>query len=94
MILVHRLTGDSLVVNADHIERIEETPDTVLTLLDGKKILVKDSMSEVVDLVVAYRASILNLSYQPRAHPGEGTLQLVHSDADKGSAADLDEENR
>ncbi len=63
MIIVSRLNGARLAINADHIERIEETPDTVITLLDGKKILVLDSVMDVIDRVVEYRASVLRISY-------------------------------
>lgn len=79
MIVVRRLNGEPFGVNAEHIERIEETPDTVLTLLDGKKYIVLESLSEVLDLVVEYRAKILRISYAP-APPldrEDGHLRLV-----------------
>ena len=65
MIVVSRLNGEQFGVNAEHIERIEEMPDTVLTLLDGKKYIVRESLQEVLDLVIEYRASILRISYGP-----------------------------
>jgi flagellar protein FlbD len=76
VITVHRLNGDTIGVNADHIERIEEMPDTVLTLLDGKKILVKEALIEVIDLVIDYRASIVRRSTEPPRI--ETNLTLVH----------------
>lgn len=59
MILVHRLRGEPMFVNADLIETIESTPDTLLTLVDGRKTLVTESPQEVVDGVVAFRAAVL-----------------------------------
>lgn len=60
MIDVTRLNGKQITINSDHIEFIEETPDTVVTLQDGKKILVKESKDEVVDLIIAFRKEIQN----------------------------------
>ncbi|MGI5839067.1 MAG: flagellar FlbD family protein [bacterium] len=58
MIWVSRFNTKEFVVNAELIEFIEETPDTVLTLVTGKKILVKESAAEIVEKVLAYRRSI------------------------------------
>ena len=46
------------VLNSDLIETVEETPDTVITLVNGKKVLVEESMDEVVRLVIKYRQAI------------------------------------
>jgi flagellar protein FlbD len=59
LILVHRLRGEPLFVNADLIESIEATPDTVLTLVDGRRVFVDDTPQVVVDRIVAFRASLL-----------------------------------
>lgn len=58
MIKVTRLNGLDIVINADLIEFIEATPDTVLTLSTGKKFLLKDSVQDVVNKVIAYRQEI------------------------------------
>jgi len=58
VIYVTRLDGSQLVVNADLIETVEHTADTVITLLDGKKLVVRTLVNEVVDSVVAYRQLI------------------------------------
>ncbi len=47
------------VLNAELIETIEETPDTVITLTNGKKLIVEESMDEVVRRVMDYRRAIL-----------------------------------
>lgn len=53
-----RLDGSELVINADHLVTIERTPDTVLTLFTGARLMVKESVEEVVERVVAYRRRI------------------------------------
>ncbi len=58
MIYVTRLDGSQLVVNADLIETVEHTADTVITLLDGKKLVVKTPVQDVVDGVISYRQTI------------------------------------
>lgn len=55
MITVRRFSGEELVINAELIEMIESTPDTVITLVTGKKILVREDADEVVARVIAYR---------------------------------------
>jgi flagellar protein FlbD len=71
VILVHRLRGEPLFVNADLIETIESTPDTALVLVDGRRILVDEDARVVVERVVAFRASLLVAADQQRAQvPG------------------------
>jgi flagellar protein FlbD len=60
MIQLTRLNHLPLVLNSDLIEYIEITPDTVITLTTGQKIMVAESAAEVVERVVAFRRSILN----------------------------------
>ncbi|MDD3157538.1 MULTISPECIES: flagellar FlbD family protein [Sporomusaceae] len=61
MIKVTRLKAkDEFVLNAELIEMIEETPDTVVTLTNGKKLLVEESMEELVRKVMQYRRAIFN----------------------------------
>ncbi len=64
MIMLSRLNGLPFALNPDLIERAEATPDTVLTLCDGSKLLVGESVDEVVALVRQYRAQILSLAEQ------------------------------
>ena len=58
MIYVTRLDSSQLVVNADLIETVEHTADTVITLLDGKKLIVTTPVDDVVARVIAYRQTI------------------------------------
>lgn len=54
MITTTRLNGKPLVINADLIRTVEENPDTTITLVNGDRIIVKESMKEVVAKVIEY----------------------------------------
>ena len=58
MINVTKLNGIQITVNEDYIETVEETPDTVLTMSTGRKIIIKESRQEVINLVKSYRKDI------------------------------------
>ncbi len=55
MVLVTRLNNTEFFVNPDLIEFIEETPDTVVSLSTGKKIVVVESAEELVNRIIEYR---------------------------------------
>lgn len=59
MILVHRLRGDAVWLNPDLIEAVESTPDTVVTLVDGRRAVVSDPVEEVIERILEFRASVL-----------------------------------
>lgn len=64
MVTLTRLDGSSVVINAEIIEMLESTPDTIITLTNGKKYLVKEPSEEVVKKVIDYRQLTLkNLIY-------------------------------
>ncbi len=71
MIKVTKLNGSELVINADLIEFIEITPDTLISLTTGRKIMVQEDPDEIIARTVAYRN-------QARAYPvpagGSGSL--------------------
>lgn len=58
MIRVSRLDGTELVLNAHLIEIVEAVPDTVISLTTGRKLVVRESVNELVERVLAYRRSI------------------------------------
>ncbi len=58
MIELTKFNDMKFSVNADIIEFVEETPDTVISMTTGKKIIVKESRQEVVELVIKYKRSI------------------------------------
>jgi flagellar protein FlbD len=58
MIKLSRLNGKEFVLNADLIEQIEATPDTVITLTNGKTVMVAESADQVIKKVLKYRRLI------------------------------------
>lgn len=58
MIELTKLNEMKFSVNADIIELVEETPDTVVTLTTGRKLIVKETRQEITELVVSYKRSI------------------------------------
>lgn len=58
MITLTRLNGHPLMVNCDLIEQIEETPDTVVTLTSGNKLIVRDSMHDIQQKIVQFKRRI------------------------------------
>jgi len=59
MIQLTRLNNHPLVVNSDLIKFVEQAPDTVITLLSGEKIVVRESAPDVLERVVEFRRSVL-----------------------------------
>lgn len=64
MITLTRLSGSVFVLNADLIERIDATPDSVVTLVDGKKYVVAESLEQIIDEIRTYRAEVIAVSAQ------------------------------
>jgi flagellar protein FlbD len=58
MIKLTSLKGSEFYLNADLIERVEELPDTLITLIGGKKIWVSERAETVVDRIIYYKRSI------------------------------------
>lgn len=63
MIILTRLGGHEMAVNPDLIERAEPTPDTVITMVDGHKLVVAESIDEVVERIRTWRASVAARAY-------------------------------
>lgn len=59
MIELTRLNGSPMVLNSDLIKTAESSPDTMLTLVTGEKLIVREETAEVVERVLAYRARLL-----------------------------------
>lgn len=55
MITVSRLDGSEIIVNAELIQFIESTPDSIITMVDGNKLVVLESAEEIVERVIEYR---------------------------------------
>jgi flagellar protein FlbD len=60
MIQLTRLNNHPLAVNSDLIKFVEQAPDTVITLVNGDKIVVRESAEEVLNRVVEFRRSVLS----------------------------------
>ncbi|MGD0966797.1 MAG: flagellar FlbD family protein [Candidatus Aquilonibacter sp.] len=58
MIALTRLNGHPVMVNSDLIEQIEETPDTVVTLTSGNRLIVRDRMLEIQQKIVDFKRRI------------------------------------
>lgn len=78
MILLHRLHGEPVFVNADLVEAIEATPDTVLTLVDGRKAIVQEAPEVVAGRIIAFRAAVLVAADELRAQ-SRPTLAVVQT---------------
>ena len=80
MIYVTRLNHTPVVLNCDLIEHMETTPDTVISLTTGQKLMVLESAEEIIDRVVQYRRLILQ-ELPSRRHPpdsaGEGAMDQL-----------------
>ncbi len=59
MIELTRLNGQSMVVNCDLIKTAEASPDTMLTLINGEKLIVREPLQVIAGLVLDYRAQLL-----------------------------------
>jgi uncharacterized protein YlzI (FlbEa/FlbD family) len=75
MIELTRLNGAPMVLNSDLIKTAEASPDTMLTLINGEKLIVRENTAEVVERVLAYRARLL--ANVARRLPHFGDLQQV-----------------
>ena len=60
VISLRRLNNQPIMVNADLIESLESTPDTVVTLVSGNKLIVRDTMEEIRDRIVEYKRRIFS----------------------------------
>ena len=55
MIKVTRLNGSELVINVDLIESVEAIPDTIVSLVTGKKIMIKETTDSVIEKVAEFK---------------------------------------
>ncbi len=82
MITVTRLNGGAFALNPDLIERVETTPDTVVTLVDGAKYVVSESVDEVILRIRESKASVIALSHnlEQQLTTGKAVLRVVPSE--------------
>jgi uncharacterized protein YlzI (FlbEa/FlbD family) len=84
VIVLTSLNGQPLAVNSDLIKLVEGSPDTVLTLLSGEKLLVRESIEEVILRVIRFRRAILSTeplgSSTPSPAPTNRTAYYVRNE--------------
>jgi flagellar protein FlbD len=81
MIYVTRLNHTPVALNCDLIEHIETTPDTVISLTNGEKMMVLETTDEIIDRIIRYRRSILSPEYLERSAgeaSGKGSAGTGH----------------
>lgn len=71
MIQLTRLNGSAIVFNSDLIKTAEASPDTMLTLINGEKLIVREDCAEVAERIVAYRARLLAAVARRLPHYGD-----------------------
>ena len=82
MIQLTRLNNTRLAVNSDLIKYVEEAPDTVITLLNGEKLVVRETTEQVIERVLDFRRSVLCVDATSAVASGESTLSsLLVSDS-------------
>lgn len=94
MILLTRFhSGERFAVNSDLIERIEETPDTVITLTNGTRYVVQENIEEITEQIQTVKATTLAFATRLSEDPAIrriAHLRVVH-DQDGGDAPHLRE---
>ncbi len=79
MITLTRLSGSVFALNSDLIERVDATPDTVITLVDGTKYVVLEDLRTVVDMIREYRGAVIaesaRMAGAVEAEPEQPTAQ-------------------
>ncbi len=60
MIKLTGFNGKEFILNAEQIEKIEEVPECLITLINGKKYMVKENCQEVIDRVIEYKKRIFS----------------------------------
>jgi len=76
MIEVSKLNGEKYFVNAEAIDFVEATPDTMLTLASGKKLVVLESASDIVNKIIEYKKKLyMDLPRQIAKLVGENTSE-------------------
>ncbi|NYI59545.1 flagellar FlbD family protein [Cellulomonas soli] len=83
MIVVTRLNGGQFGVNPDLVQRIDSAPDTILTLIDGAKFIVEESMEEVIDRINEHRSLLLARARELTSEP---RLELLQGEDDSADA--------
>lgn len=82
MIKLTRLHSQVVVVNPDHIYEVEATPDTTLRLVNGERIIVRETIDELIDKVVEYRRRIRDVLGKDGGHDGASVAAMTKCQVD------------
>ena len=93
MILLTRLNGPAFALNPDLIERADATPDTVITLVDGTKYVVAESLVDLVALIRQYRAGVVAEAQHLVGQPAE-TRPVIRSEEEHTNVVPLHRKER
>jgi flagellar protein FlbD len=80
-----RLSGAIFAINPDLIERAEATPDTVLTLVNGGKYVIRETLDELIAIISDYRADIVSAAQNASAARPTHTQMTSHSHRPSGA---------
>jgi len=80
VIRLTRLNGQELAVNSDLIKFIEKAPDTVVTLTNGEKIIVRENTDQILERVIAFRRAVLAGLLSIGHDPNSATAALAHQE--------------
>ena len=76
MIEVTRLNGNPMLLNSDLVKTAEASPDTMVTLITGEKLIIKETCAEIMERVLDYRAKLLSVVAR-RLPPGVNLERVV-----------------
>ena len=86
MIQLTRLNSQLLAVNSDLIKFVEQAPDTVVTLLNGEKFLVRETAEQIIQRILQFRRAVLEGLCAASAEPV--VLRVAHAAVVKPSAGE------
>jgi flagellar protein FlbD len=89
VITLSRLNGITVAINPDLITWVEVTPDTTISLLGGEKIIVRESLDDVVARVIEFRRAIAGPRGETSAYPpSEKVMQSVSARRDAATSTE------
>jgi len=71
LIRVTRLNGEEFYINPDLIQYIEKTPDTVITLTNDRKVVVREEIEEIIERIIAFKQRIYGFTQGNERLAGE-----------------------
>jgi flagellar protein FlbD len=84
MVHLTRLNNQPVIVNSDLIKFVEQAPDTLITLVNGEKFIVREGPEEIIKRVVEYRQSVLETSCQGWR---QVSVKALGADLDAGTSS-------